>query len=459
MREPNAQLARIASNVRGVLWPPISAGPAGTLAALVRSLDETQWLDPDEIEAAQRAQLGVLVPHATERSPAFRDRLGAAGLAPADLLRPQGLAALPPLTRRALQAAGPSLFCGDLPERHEPVEETSTSGSTGEPVVVRRTAVNRIMWSALTVRDYLWRGLDFHWRISVSRPTITSYAERPSWGAPVSRLFASGPCQLLPTDLPIEDLAQRLTAFSPHVLVVYPTVLRALIAHLAERGMRLPELRLVHTIAETLSPSLRERAEATLQARVWDTYSSQEVGNIATQCPETDSFHVVAEAVLVEVLDDAGRPCRIGETGRVVITDLHNLATPLVRYDIGDYAQVGGPCPCGRGLPVLRRVLGRERNLVVLPDGSRHWPQVGFHRFGEIAPIRQYQVIQRERDLVEVRMVAGGTVSAEQEAALTTVIQQALGHPFPIHFTWYEDRLPVEPGGKFEEFRCEVAGS
>ena len=39
----------------------------------------------------------------------------------------------------------------------------------------------------------------------------------------------------------------------------------------------------------------------------------------------------------------------------MVITDLHNFATPLIRYELGDYAEVGTPCPTGRGLPVLNR--------------------------------------------------------------------------------------------------------
>ena len=77
-------------------------------------------------------------------------------------------------------------------------------------------------------------------------------------------------------------------------------------------------------------------------------YSSQEVGYIALQCPENESYHIQAENVLVEILDDDGLPCEPGEVGRVVVTALHNLATPLLRYDIGDYAEVGSPCSCGR---------------------------------------------------------------------------------------------------------------
>ena len=57
----------------------------------------------------------------------------------------------------------------------------------------------------------------------------------------------------------------------------------------------------------------------------------------------------MAENLIVEIVDDKGAPCASGEIGRVIVTDLHNFATPLMRYDIGDYAEVAAPCLCGGG--------------------------------------------------------------------------------------------------------------
>ena len=108
-------------------------------------------------------------------------------------------------------------------------------------------------------------------------------------------------------------------------------------------------------------------------------------------------------------------PAASAMTGRVIVTDLLNFATPLVRYDIRDYAEVGGACPCGRGLPTLKRILGRERNLVIKPDGTRNWPLVGFHQFRDIAPIQQYQFIQHDLETIEVRLVSEAPLSKAQE--------------------------------------------
>ena len=103
-------------------------------------------------------------------------------------------------------------------------------------------------------------------------------------------------------------------------------------------------------------------------------YSSQEFGYIALQCPDAHTYHVQSEAVYVEILDGPGGPCRPGEVGRVVISTLHNYATPLLRYEMGDYAETGGDCVCGRTLPVLNRIVGRERNMWIMPNGQRMWP-------------------------------------------------------------------------------------
>ena len=160
----------------------------------------------------------------------------------------------------------------------------------------------------------------------------------------------------------------------------------------------------------------------------------------------------MAETLIVEVLREDGAPARVGEAGQVAITDLHNHATPLIRYLVGDHAEVGPPCPCGRGLPTLARILGRTRNMIVKPDGARHWPLTGYKQFREIAPVVQYQFVQTALDRVEVRLVAERPLTAEEETDLAEHIRWKLRHPFAVDFVYFPERLPLGPNGKFEEF-------
>ena len=96
--------------------------------------------------------------------------------------------------------------------------------------------------------------------------------------------------------------------------------------------------------------------------------------------------------------------------------------------------------------------------MLVLPDGRRYWPLVGFARYREIAPILQYQLVQRSLDEIEVRLVVEGEapLRPEQEQRLAEVVREALRHPFPIRFTYFKGELPRTSSGKFEEFVCLV---
>ncbi len=337
------------------------------------------------------------------------------------------------------------------------MQDIQTSGSTGQIVKVKRTRLNGLMLMALTLRDHFWHRRDFARSLCVIRANINPHdddavARRAGWGSPVALLFECGPGYCQPLSLPVSEQAAWLLRRDPYYLLTYPTNLNALLDEFARIGRRPAQLSEVRTIGETFSEDLRARCENEFRLRSVDTYSAQEVGVIALQCPVSGLYHVQAESLIVEVLNDEGEPCRDGEIGRIVITDLHNCATPLLRYEIRDYAEVGGACPCGRGLPTLKRILGRRRNMVTLPDGTQHWPTLGFHAFRDIAPIRQYQGVQRTPDTVELNLMVDTPLTSEQEGLLRSVVRNALGYPFNVLFVYHNTELQKTLGGKFEEF-------
>jgi phenylacetate-CoA ligase len=302
------------------------------------------------------------------------------------------------------------------------------------------------------MREHLWHARDFLKPFCSIRANIPNEVRLNNWGAPAALLRKTGPLLGLPITMDIALQAERIRDFGTHTLLIYPSDLDGIVQHCRTNKVTFPDLKEVITVGETLCAHVRSETENMFGAKVSDMYSSQEAGNIALQCPVSGLYHVMAENLIVEVVDAQDRSVREGETGRVLITDLHNLATPLIRYDIGDYAERGPRCPCGRGLPTLSRILGRERNLIVMPNGTRHFPLVGFREFREIAPIVQYQAIQHDRERIEFRLVTERPLTREEESALTAHVQAALGHPFAIALTYFEGRLPPGPNGKFEEF-------
>jgi phenylacetate-CoA ligase len=445
-------LADIRSNTVGIAWPPISTGTSAMLAALLAQFDDSERLTSGEIAQHQFRQLEALAVHAQRHSDHFRLRLARAKLTPATLTTPEGLSRLPPLVRRDVQSADAKFFCSAVPEGHAPIGENFSSGSTGEPVMVKRTLINQLDWMAITMRDHLWWGRDFAGRQAVIRASATAHAEQKTWGSPANVLFQTGPSMRASLNTPIEELVRLLAAFKPNTLLLHPNVLAGITEHCRAHNVKLPGLESIRTLAETLVPHVRTDAEEWFGVRIADCYSSQELGYIALQCPTSGLYHVMAETVIVEVLDENDAPCREGEAGRVVVTDLHNFATPMIRYDVGDWAEIGPPCPCGRGLPTLKRVLGRQRNLILMPDGSRLWPLSGFQHVREIAPVRQSQFIQHTREKIEVRLAVERKLTPDEETKVRAMLHQILGHPFELDFHYFDDRLPLGPGAKFEHF-------
>jgi phenylacetate-CoA ligase len=321
------------------------------------------------------------------------------------------------------------------------------------PVRIRSTQLVSLLWSVFTLRDHLWHRRDLRRKLATIRHSLEPGA-RDNWGPATAGIFRTGPVVFQNMDVDAGALLDWLCGEKPDYLLTYPTLAAELASLSLSKGkdLRLTEVR---AFSEMLRPGVRELCREAWGAKLIDLYSAVELGNIALQCPESEHYHVQSEDVIVEVLDDSGVPCAPGTIGRVVITSLHNFAMPLVRYEIGDFAEAGAPCSCGRGLPVLSRIAGRLRGMLTAPDGKRYWPYFGSRGMLDIAPIRQIQVVQKSFRLLEVRLVVGDPLSADQEERLRRHLLSHLPRGLELAFS-YRDSIERTPGGKFEDFYSEV---
>ena len=452
------------SRVEGIAWPALPSVEAMNLLALQYMLDRTQWWPAERLREYQFRQLELLLAHAAATVPYYRERLGPAGYRPGkQRLTPERWRKLPLLTRAGIQQYGRIglLLSELLPPGHGLPMENTTSGSTGTPVMTKQTELSQVFFRATTLRETLWHRRNLAGKFAAIRrdtysKTVTSEGARfDDWGGPVASVYPTGPSVFLDVFLPIADQVGWIVRERPDYLMTFPSNLLAIARHARERGIELPPVMGLRAVGEVVTPELRALCREAWGVEIDDIYSTQELGNIAMQCPEQRNYHIQSETILVEVLDGAGRPCRPGQTGRVVLTPLHNFAMPLIRYDIGDFAEPGEPCPCGRGLPVLRRILGRTRNMATLPTGERRFSMLPGALFARIPAIVQHQVVQKSLAEIEVRLVARQPLNAAEEAAITEEIVEQLGHPFRVTFS-YHDQIPRSPEGKYEDFRSEL---
>jgi phenylacetate-CoA ligase len=447
------------SAVEEITWPALPDGKGALLLALQYQFQESERLSRVELEHRQLDALGRLLRHATETVPYYRDRAAYRGVATDGPPDAATWGDLPILTRADVQAAGGTLLSESVPSRHLPLVELSTSGSTGRPLRGVATRINSLFWLAVTLRDHLWHGRDLKGTLAAIRP-VPGVDVPPGgllnagWGPSTDLVFSTGPCAVLNIQRDVAEQAEWLIRTDADYLLTLPSNVVALADHFGERNLELPRLRQVRTYGEALSDDVRSACRAAWGVEVTDMYSTQELGYIALQCPVNEHYHVQSEVAYVEVLDDDGRPCRPGQTGRVVVSALHNFAMPWLRYDVGDYARVGGECSCGRALPVLERIMGRARNMVKLPTGERFWPTFA-DVWRSLDVIRQFQLVQREIDHIEARIVARRPLAPEEERQFTAIVGERFHYPFRVSFT-YLDGIDRSRDLKFEDFVCLV---
>jgi len=451
------------SSVKGIEWPAISSPNGRIILSILHQFEQSEWWPIDELQAQQYRQLSQLLSHALRNVRYYRERLGGVGINNPEAISPADWGRLPLLRREDIQAADKDLHSKIIPRGHGKVGEVFTSGTTGRPIRALRTGLSNIFWSAFTLRDHLWQGRNFPGKLAVIRNSEKGKDPYPNgtksrrWGL-TDLVYKTGPGVSLNINCTLEEQVDWLQREDPEYLLTHPTNVYRLANLCLEKGIRLEKLRQVQTISEVLRPEVRDVCKAAWGVGVADMYTGREVGYMALQCPEHNHYHVQSEGTYIEVVDSDGDPCQPGEIGRVLVTPLHNFAMPLIRYDIGDYAEVGDPCPCGRTLPVLNKIIGREQDMVTLPNGEQRWTLLSagnIESFMAIAPVHQYQFVQKDLNTIEVRLAVKRDLTEEEGDKIKDWVAGKLGHPFNVFITIVED-IPRTASGKYQDFVSEL---
>jgi len=437
------------------LFPAFEAVRGRPTVPLLRYLGETERWSSTVLREVQVGLLRRLLRHAHRHTEYYRRLLDDRGLRAEDFVAPDDLGKLPLLDRATVRATMRERTANAPPAA---VIRKTSSGTSGQPVEVLYNAESRHWRDAIRWRGYGWGG----YRIGMRALHYWGFvpAAVPSWWQR-SKVAAD---RLLKRDLYIDctprgdaalaSVVDELRRFRPQVIVAYATGAGALARLIERRGLRDWDDIPVLTGAERLMPHDRAAIERAF-GPAFETYGCREVMLMASECEAHDGLHVSMENLIVELVvrepDGRVRAARPGETGEVVITDLHNLACPLVRYVNGDLAVARGDerCRCGRGLDRIGPIEGRTTET--LHDGAGR-PVGGlvfnilFSSIGHVA--RNFQVVQRADRSVVFKVVpyVGRALPAREEAILRAHAAQYLpGAPFEIQIV---DDIPTAAAGK-----------
>jgi phenylacetate-CoA ligase len=436
------------------LFPTFEAARGRPTIGLLRSLRETERWSPGALRDLQLGLLRRVLRHAHRHTTFYRAMLDERGLVPEDFDSVDDLAWLPLLERPTLRASIDERTARVPPL---PVVTKTTSGSSGEPVVVRYNAESRHWRDAVRWRGYGWAGYRIGMRAmhywGAGPPIATWWKQKKVAVDHLVKRDLYVDCTPRGPDA-LDAAVAELRRFRPHVMVAYANGAGALARHVEERGLRNWDAFPVLTGAERLLPHDRAAVERVF-GPAFDTYGCREVMLIGSECEAHDGLHTSMENLIVELIvrepGGAVRPARPGEPGEVVVTDLHNLACPMIRYVTGDLAVARGDarCACGRGLVRIGPIAGRVTETLVDGQGRAVSGLVFNIVLGVIGGFaRSFQVVQRRDRSVVFKVVPfqGDTVPEREAKILRDYAERYLpGVPLTIEVV---GEIPLTAAGK-----------
>ena len=434
------------------LWGRVTGAP---ILAAWHELERSQYLPEAELLRQQQARLSSLLAFAYEHNPFYRARADEAGLAGTQTWGMNEFRRLPILTKATARSHGKEMLSRGV----DPFDlrTARTGGSTGVPIVTHFTEEVSQLRNASARRSHRWSG----WEVGEPMGAV--------WGNPVYpdslrsqlREWLLAPTVYLDTMSlspdAVRHFAAEWTRVRPTLLFGHGHSLFALAGLIEE--MEVSEIRPKGVIATSMMLLPHERAviERVLGVKVIDLYGCEEVGLIASECERHEGMHLNVEQVVVEILREDGTEAAPGETGFVVVTDLLNRAMPMIRYRLEDLAErAEGSCSCGRGLPLLRRVVGRTADFLKRRDGSRvAGVSLIENTLTRIPGVDQMQIVQDALLHLVIRIVPGRDLDEMRRRELADYFRET----FPGASIELEDvsRIDPEPNGKYRFSICRVA--
>ena len=197
---------------------------------------------------------------------------------------------------------------------------------------------------------------------------------------------------------------------------------------LAHPGKLNWKARSVVTGAEGLQPGQRELLQATLADEVFMSYGSREFMLIGMECREHSGYHISADNLYVEVVDEAGQSVMPGRSGRILVTDLRNMANPFIRYQIGDMGTMSlNQCRCGLPFPLLASVDGRIQEFLYTTSGEKMTALFIPHLLKEFSWVRGYQIVQTDKANIRVNVISDGELTSALTEPMVHALRAKLG--------------------------------
>lgn len=440
----------------GLLFPFHERLKGHETVSVLRQLERSQWLPKEALQTLQLERLKRFLGDAAQQVPYYRRLFRELDFDPAQLQSVSDLARLPLLTKDVIRREFEQLKAVSS----EAASLFSTTGSTGDPLrfnIGKRRVSHDV---AAKWRATRWWDVDIGDREMViwSSPIELSkqdYVKRMRDRLLRSRLVSSA--AMSPTDM--DCFIAEIRRFRPTMLFGYPSSMTLLAQRAEQQGILLDDLgvKVAFCTAERLYPHQADILQRVFACQVANGYGGRDSGFIAHECPH-GGMHITAEDIIVEIVDEQGRPLPAGEAGEVVVTHLYSDAFPFVRYKNGDVAVLDeNPCPCGRGLPLLKEVRGRTNDILLAEDGSVVHDVAIAMVLRDMPGVNAFKVIQETLQYCRLQLVTDQRFqSTGSETRIRDTFRARLGSKVRLDIE-YVPLIEPEKSGKYRYVVSKVS--
>jgi phenylacetate-CoA ligase len=420
---------------RILVFPALELYKGTTIQQHLAVLNKSQWWSKEQIEELQNKKLRALIRHAYDNVPYYHRIFLQQGITPDDIRTKKDLDKIPVLKKEDIRKNLPDLLARNVP-RSEMIE-THSSGSTGEPV---KYYIDKRSYSAgwaQTFRCWSWAGFqlgDPYVKISLN-PRTSTIKKIQDRLLQSKYIFGMGI-----TDSNIRHEIDEIRQFNPKIIRNYGSHMYAM-AKLMEKNNIFYEGASIATTGSTLYPHYRAVIEKQFNSKVFDAYGGESTA-VSFECEEHNGYHICDEDVVVELLKENDHVAP-GELGRVVFTNLNNFAMPIIRYDIKDIARhTDEPCPCGRGLSLMKSIEGRDSDIISTPGGDFIVVEFFVILFEYMTGVDQFQVTQDALDHLTIKIVKNPQFTDGELHHIRDEIQKRAGNEVRIAIE-FVDEIPL----------------
>ncbi len=427
------------------------------LFKLTREFDETQWVPGQDLYRKQWKRLKDILEYSYENVPFYKNTFDSLDIHPTDIHTKEDLLKLPVLTRE------------DIRNNLEELKSTQgfrrsyrrqTSGSSGSPLHLAKDSECSAAMDAVMFRNYRWYGIEL------------GQKEARYWGSPLSltgrvkvglKDYLLNRIRFSPFDVSesaCRSFVDELRRFAPDYIYGYAQTIYRFAEFVLKADIDLSDLaaKAVIVTGEMISLDQIERIKEAFKCPVSNEYGCTEVGIIAMTCSH-DRMHLMADNLFVEFMNN-GKHSEPGEEGEIIVTELYGRLMPLIRYQVGDVGYCDdGVCSCGRGLPLVGGIKGRNDEFILCANGKQIDPIIFEYILADVPDrygrILQFRITQEKGFKLNIEAVYEGRDFQAMIRLIQERLQRAVGPEFDIAFFAMET-IQAEASGKLRCFISRV---